>query len=354
VAHSLSPLYTFLDDEHNPSPEEALVHYLGVSCDLTASYHKGAFRGSQAILEASWQIEYQPPLSSYSLSERVPIHHQGILDYSTPSTSIEKTMDTMVQHVSQLLLPSLQQDKFILLTGGDHSIPNGLFQAMTQCYSPKDVTVLHLDAHLDLREALGGYHYSHGSIMRRVREAGFRVIHVGIRDHIGDEEREYIEKTDLWPQIFFCATQAPGFYERWKTKIPVGGNPYTFGGELQERTIQRILQKCNTPYYWISLDVDGIDPKDMPGTGTPLPHGLSLASTENLLYQFVQHLQDKQHKLLGMDLTEVSPQMQGSPEAPYQVAQVLSNQTEQNAALLLYKVLLWNYAPRFFDSNEKQ
>lgn len=341
---------TFLNDEENPSAEEADVHFFGVACDLTASYHKGAHRGPQAILEASWQVEYEAPVFGKSLSDVLSIHHLGILDFSKvpEGSTVEQTMENMVSAVKTLALPALQQKKFLMVTGGEHSIPNGIFQALKTVYSPKDITVIHIDAHLDLREALGGYHYSHGSIMRRVREAGFPIIHIGIRDHLGGEEFAYLQQEQLYESIFFCATQPPAFYERVKTSFPEVER--IFQGELRPLQIEKILQMCHTPYVWISLDVDGIDPKDMPGTGTPLPHGLSLASLENFFFQLIDKLGLHQQKLLGIDLNEVSPQMVCEAEAPYEMEKVISTQTEQNAALLLYKVLFWNFLEKFNET----
>ncbi|MEK7484013.1 MAG: arginase family protein [Planctomycetota bacterium] len=337
---------TFLDDETNPPASEALIHFLGVACDLTASYHKGAHRGPKAILEASWQVEYEVPVLGSSLSAILPIHHLGILDYSRlpPKTSIKKAMERMVRQVKELSLPALKQKRFFMLTGGDHSVPNGVFQALQECYSPKEITVIHFDAHLDLRKALGGFRYSHGSIMRRVREAGFPVIHIGIRDHLGEEEWKFLQKENLWEHIFFCATQPKAFYQAVSSRFPM---ERIFQGEITEPHLQKILHQCNTPYVWISCDIDGLDPKDMPGTGTPLPHGLSLSSVENFLFHLIQSLKRNNQKLLGIDLNEVSPQMFCSPEEPYQIEKVISTQTEQNAALLLYKVLFWNFLEKF-------
>ncbi len=342
---------TFLDNELNPSFREADAVIFGAAFDGTASYKKGTRFGSYAILDASHQIEYQPPFIRERLTDKVKINFAGILDYPETSGLDEKRIEDVsrkaVKDTKDIALEILRAKKLAVLLGGEHSITNGSLEAIAELFNPKDVTILHIDAHLDMRKAFEGLKYSHGSFMFNAIETGFKTVHVGIRDQIGSGdaggEAEYLDNKNLWGKIFFCATQPQEYYDLFKLKQREN---LIFNGTLSEKQTSKIISLIGTKYIHITIDVDGFDPAFFPGTGTPLPHGLTLASGEYLLYRVLKHAKKKGINLLGFDIVETSPLIAANAKS-YSAQNTASTQTEMNAALLVYKLLLWNYFERF-------
>lgn len=346
---------TFVEDTKNFSYEESDVVLLGVACDLTASYNKGAWHGPHAIIDASYQVEFEAPAFHTPLTTAVKIHNEGILecppsvdnngnliDYS--HEQIAHWMNQMVAETEQIATQVFRDNKLLMLFGGDHSVPNGVWKAMAKLYPPKDVAVLHFDGHLDLRDELRGFTYSHACIMRRARDHGFRVIQAGPRDHISREEAEYIKPfTD---DIFLCATQPEEFYNDVKTTGEVTQHNLIRNGNLTEEQLKRIEEKVSTAkYLWISIDVDGLDASHIPGTGTPLPMGLTRETLHRTIYRAIRAAKMRGVKILGFDINEVAPQLK--KEAPYSALNTVSTLTEMHAALLAYDILLWTYLERF-------
>ncbi len=329
---------TFLDDSCNPSFADADIVLFGVAFDQTASYKKGAWFGPHALLDASHQVEWEPPLSEMSLPDVVKIHNIGILEYKDNKQDL---CHQMVQDTQQLAEVALATNKKIMVFGGEHSISHGVFKAIAQQHKSRDVTVLHIDAHLDLRDALHENKYSHGSVLRRCRELGFATIHVGIRDQISVEERAYVMQQKLEKNIFFCATMPVHFYSSTKNLI--------FDKTLKKSQIMAICKCIKTSKMYITIDVDGFDPSEMPGTGTPLPHGLSIATVKELLYQVIIYCKKNSVEILGFDITEVSPQFKQIANL-YDVSAVVDQRTEMNAALLAYFIICMMYQDRFSSS----
>ncbi len=340
---------TFLDSESNPSFESSDVCCLGVGIDCTACYAKGARFGPKAVMDASYIIEDGTPVFGKPLISKVKIHSFGILDYAGKELSHEeltKVMAQMVCDVRGFAKQAFSSKKLLMTFGGDHSVPNGVVEEMAAIFKPANVTVLHFDAHLDLRYAYEFQKYSHASIMRNVRELGFPVIQVGPRDHVGEEEAEYLAEKQLGSQIFFCPTMPSQFYkDNLKSHPFINKNNFVHDGRLTDEQIRRICAQINTKCLYITIDCDGIDAKEMPGTGTPLPHGMTLAAVEELLYAVLADCRKKGTKLVGFDICEISPMTRSSES--YDSQRVVTPMTEMNAALLAYKILLWNFIDRF-------
>lgn len=321
------PHSTLFDDEHNLSFEQADVVFFGVAFDKTLSYTKGARYGPQAVINASWQVELELPTTTTKITGITSIHNAGILEY-TENDSTEH----MITETEQLAQHCLKNNKKILAIGGEHSISNGIFNAIATMHKPTDVTILHVDAHLDMRDALANNKYSHGSIMRRCLDHGFHTIHIGIRDDISTEEHNYIHEKKLLTNIYFCTTEPQAYYKKpWPNTIT--------NGTLKPAQIKKICTSINTRYIYVTLDIDGIDPKELPGTGTPVEGGLTLASLRNLLFHTFQHCKKHNITILGMDITEISPQFKQQPAGNYDVANVISPYTEFTIARLIKSTL---------------
>ncbi len=345
---------TFLDNTKNPSWKEADVAVFGIAFDATASYNKGAWFGPDSIMAASHQIEYEVPAYGVPLTDKINPHSLGVLEYPRqlknglwvewPHAKLESLCNEMVQDTKEVAKRILQENKLLIGFGGEHSTANGIFQALAEQFSPKEITLVHLDAHLDLREALEELHYSHGSVIKRGIELGFNSIHIGIRDHISGEEAQTIRSQKLSSRIFPCPTMPQAYYKNGSGVFEKKN--FLWKGIFSQETIEQILELVSTRFAYFSIDVDAFDPAFFPGTGTPLPFGLDFSSTQDFFYQLFQHLKQKKTRLLGFDIQEVAPQLEKTAKE-YCALQAFSTQTEMNAALLAYKLLLWNFSERF-------
>jgi agmatinase len=187
--------------------------------------------------------------------------------------------------VYEMTLHQLKNGKKVGLLGGDHSTPLGFIKALSTIH--EDFGVLQIDAHADLRIAYEGFTYSHASIMYNVLQQVPQVkklVQVGIRDYC-DEELDIIKQSNGRVQTFFDRDIKAQQYEgtTWK--------------EICTGIIDTLPQKV-----YISFDIDGLDPKLCPNTGTPVPGGFE---AEQIFYLFRQ-LHASGRELIGFDLNEVS------------------------------------------------
>jgi agmatinase len=352
------PKKTFANCNENPSYAEADVALLGVACDISCTYGKGAWLGPQAMLDASFQLEPEVPIFHSDFSEAIRIHNQGILEYPREVakakrkhfefSETKRIMEEMVSDVQAYAQRALEESKLLFTVGGDHSISSGVFNAIAEKFEPETVTVLHLDAHLDLREAYQALEYSHASTMFNVYKKGFPSLHVGIRDHISEEEAAFILENKLQKNIYFAASQPSRFYEDFasKSKIFVKEN-MIYKGFTPEQ-IKQITSQIRTKYVYITLDLDVLDPVHMPSTGTPAPNGLSLQTVQNVLYNVIRQSQKQKSQFLGFDITELAP-MINRKAITYKVEDTLSTINEVNASALAYRMLFWHYIERFLE-----
>ena len=179
----------------------------------------------------------------------------------------------------------LHKGKLVGLLGGDHSTPLGYMKALAEVYG--EFGVLQIDAHCDLRDGYEGFQYSHASIMRNaLREipAITKLVQAGIRDYSEEEWQEICNSNYRIVSYLDQAIQNRQFEgETWKS--------------IADEIIQQLPQQV-----YLSFDVDGLDRKYCPNTGTPVPGGFEL---EQVLY-LVKKITQTGRKLIGFDLVEVS------------------------------------------------
>lgn len=178
----------------------------------------------------------------------------------------------------------LQKGKLVGVLGGDHSTPFGFLKCLANHHT--DFGVLQIDAHCDLRKAYEGFNYSHASIMYNVMEeipAVSKLVQVGIRDYC-DEEVEYIAAHRQRIELFTDRAMKNRLYEgdSWKN--------------ITEDIVASLPKKV-----YISFDIDGLDPKLCPNTGTPVFGGLE---TEQAFYLF-RKIVESGRQIIGFDLNEV-------------------------------------------------
>lgn len=226
-------------------------------------------------------------------AKKIMTSHQEIskLEKLTPEKAIKK--------ISLKYQKFFNQKQLIIMLGGEHTVSLGALEAISKKENPKDITILQIDAHQDLRNDSCDYDekcekFAHSCVMRRIHELGFPIVQVGIRTY-SKYEYEYWQKNKKTITVF----------EWGKKEIP----------------IRQILESIKTKKIYITVDVDGFDPTYMPGTGTPVQGGLQWYYGLDLIEKAID-----QKELVGADVVEVSPQHD-------------SVLTEFGAALICYRMI---------------
>lgn len=182
----------------------------------------------------------------------------------------------------------IRQGKKVLLLGGEHSVSLGYHKAIAEAY-PEELGILHIDAHLDLRKAYENFHYSHASALYNtlMEVPGVRqVTSVGIRDFC-HEERDFVRRKGL--HLFSDRALHYKAYE----------------GQTWQQITAEIIATL-PPKIILSFDIDGLDPKLCPNTGTPVPGGLDV----NKVYYLLAQIRNKGIVITGIDLVEIGYSLQ--------------------------------------------
>ncbi|GAC1351686.1 MAG: agmatinase family protein [Polyangiales bacterium] len=318
--------------EHN-----ARVVLLPVPFDATTSYGKGAANGPSAILAASRQVDlfdlevgrpYEEgifmrneaaELRAYNaearaLAESVIAASGNVEGHPALQRALERVnviSRAVDEHVHREALRLLDAGKIVGVIGGDHSTPFGAIRAHAERIA--QLGILHFDAHADLRPAYEGFERSHASIMHNVmRELPIaRLVQVGIRD-LSQEEFDQIEGSGgrivAHYDVDLKRAQREG--ERWST--------------LAARVVDSLPHDV-----YISFDIDGLDPSLCPGTGTPVPGGLSFHEA----IAIIEAVAKSGRVIHGFDLNEVSPSRESEWDANV-------------GARVLYKLIGWTLISR--------
>lgn len=293
--------------------EDARLIIVPVPWEVTVSYGAGTARAPEAILKASYQVEvfdpevpegwkegfYMRPIDRKLLMKSDYLRKEAELyiDYISRGDDVSanqfmyKTLkdvneggDFLNKWVYEQIKVLLDRGKLVGLLGGDHSASLGFFKAIAEKYS--DFGVLQIDAHCDLRDAYEEFNYSHASIMynalNEIPQLS-KLVQVGVRDYGGDEW-DYIKKSNYRVITYFD--------KEIKTR--------QFEGQTWKQIAEEIVSKLPQNVY-ISFDIDGLDRKLCPHTGTPVPGGFE---TEEVFYLFRKVIESGR-KLIGFDLVEV-------------------------------------------------
>lgn len=289
---------------------ESQLIIIPVLSDITCSYSKGTAEGPQAILEASTQLDFYSPYLKNAWEHKVamlPIVNDELVENrkmgefateiiqkleneQTLTKQDQENLQKINNHckelnlkVEQTAITYLNKNKLVAVLGGDHNSPLGLIHALAKKYH--SFGILQIDAHADLREAYEGFEYSHASIMFNALKnpAVSKLVQVGIRD-ICPAEIDLINNSKGRIKTFFD----------WDIKQ----QQYT--GKTWEELCEDIINHLPNLVY-ISYDIDGLDPKLCPHTGTPVAGGFELEQI-NFLFN---KLAESNKKIIGFDLNEV-------------------------------------------------
>lgn len=242
--------------------EQSEVVLLPVPYDGTSTYGKGADKGPEAIFDAAENMEL------YDIETNAEVYKKGI--YLSDPVSEDESPEAMTDAVEKEVSTYLEKDKFVTLLGGEHSVSIGSIRAFKKKY--KDLTVLQLDAHSDLRAEYDGSPYNHACAMHEASKT-CDLIQVGIRS-MDQSELQYVKDE------FLFTSYAIRSNEFWKEDVTnlLGENVY------------------------ITIDLDAFDPSIMPSTGTPEPGGLLWNETLDLLKMVFRN-----SNVVGFDIVELAP-----------------------------------------------
>lgn len=266
--------------------EKSKIVILGCPYDGSASFRPGARFGPPAIRRASWGIETYSPYFRQDLS-RLLIHDMG--DLELPFGEKELSLDRIRKAIRMIL----KAKKLPVILGGDHLITLPVIEEILQFYP--ETSLIHLDAHTDLRDDYLGERFSHSTVVKRIQSLlkKGRIFQIGIRS--GTEEE---------------------FEEAKKIRSIVS---------LGKASFRSMIECLKERPVYITLDLDVFDPSLLPGVGTPEPGGLTFQEFISLLKKL------RSLRVVGFDLVELTPDYD-----PSQISSV-------NASVILREMILAFY-----------
>lgn len=269
--------------------DQADAIIVGAPYERSVSFGAGAAKGPQAIVSClDNQIELferrtrTTPACTYKIAFRM----LPDLDALPLRAMVDEVASALSRH-----------EVFTVLLGGEHSVSIGAFDALAGRRDPAEVTVVQIDAHLDMRDDDSDYNdndpspLAHSCVMRRAVDLGFRTCSLGARAFSEEEYR-------------FATERSLPFFE-W--------------GTGREPTIEAVIAAIPTEFVYLTVDVDGLDPAVAPATGTPVPGGLSWPYAAALIEALY-----RAKIVVGADIVEVAP-IPGSGLTEYVAAQLCYN-----------------------------
>jgi agmatinase len=254
--------------EANAEWNDAKFVILGVPFDGTCSYRPGTKFGPNAMREASYNFEIYHQEHDFDLGD-VPIFDAGNIE---ECGSADATVEAVEEEIKEIL----QDGKFPLMLGGEHSISSGALRAFRAM--KRKVAVIQFDAHLDFRDDYLGQKNSHACASRRISDVVgvSNVVLIGVRS-ICKDEMDDAKRLGL---KYFTADEV---VERGMMAV-----------------VDEALKYLKTKDIYLTVDIDGLDPSYAPGVGTPEPFGLSDRDLKLLITKAAP-------RMVGFDLVEVSP-----------------------------------------------
>ena len=242
--------------------ENAKTVIFGAPFDATTSYRPGTRFASKSIRAESYGIETYSPYQDRDL-EDLAIFDGG--DLELPFGNVEKALAAIETAAKSIL----DAKKLPIMLGGEHLVTLGAIRAVTEKY--KDVHVIHLDAHADLREDYLGEPYSHASVIRRTWDitGDGKIFQFGIRS---GEKAEFAFAKE-----------------------------HTFLQKFNLDGLDEVIKSLHGKPVYFTLDLDVLDPSEFPGTGTPEAGGISFRELLTAITKIgTLHI-------VGCDLCELSP-----------------------------------------------
>ncbi|MDH3519811.1 MAG: arginase family protein [Myxococcales bacterium] len=291
---------------------DADVVVVGVPWEPTVSYGRGTSAAPAAIAAASHQLDVYDPFLDADFDEQaalaplredwIALNAHACRDASailaararlTPElgaklAGVNRASERLNRELEEEVSRLLAAGKSVGVFGGDHSSPLGAMLAQLAHHG--SCGVLHIDAHFDLREAYEGFTHSHASIMYNLLAASDQVealVPVAIRDYSREEAALAAERAEITP-----------FLARDLARARFAGRPWR---DLCAEIVAALPERV-----YVSFDIDGLDPRLCPHTGTPVPGGLAFEEAVHLLESVVA----SKRRIIGFDLVEVAPDLE--------------------------------------------
>lgn len=242
---------------------------LPVPFDKTSTWIKGADRGPRAIIEASKNLEF------YDIETNSEVYKRGIF---TDKRITAKNPKEMINKTYERVKDLLNDKKFVIVLGGEHTVSIGTIKAHAEFF--KNIDILHLDAHSDMRDSYERKKFSHACVMSRVKEITGNIVSVGIRSMDSSELKNVDSHRILYAAEIYQS-------KNW---------------------ISRVVRKISKNVY-ITVDLDVFDPSIMPSVGTPEPGGLGWYQVINLLKSVSEN-----KNIIGFDVVELCPSENKAPD----------------------------------------
>lgn len=302
--------------------DDAALIIIPVPWEVTVSFKSGTARAPEHLLKASLQVDlfdgqyqnsWKKGIFMKEVDKKILLKNDFLrkenelyLNFINSGEKVEtnrfmsKTLkevnegcSMMNQWVYDQCKSALEKGKMVGLLGGDHSTAYGYIKALAEQH--QDFGILQVDAHCDLRQSFEGLVHSHGSVMYNVL-SDFRqvskLIQLGVRDYCESE----------WNYI--CSSNY-----RVTTYLEKELKERMYDGQTWQHISEEIISQLPDHVY-ISYDIDGLDPKLCPHTGTPVPGGFEM---EQLSYLFKKILASGR-KIIGFDICELGTSTDGWDE----------------------------------------
>ena len=246
--------------------EKVIVVPFGL--ERTVSYGHGTKNGPKEIIKASHQVE----LFDEDLNKE-PYKEIGIK--TLKPFPLKKKINSALDQLSKINEELISKNKFPLIFGGEHSITPASIKPFVKKYD--NITILHFDAHADLRESYNAEKFSHASAIKRCLDNdNVKVVSFGIRNLSKAEMLFYKNNRDRI-EIFWCKDK-----KNWNLN-----------------KLQKLFKNKNV---YITFDVDSFDSSIMPATGTPEPGGLFWDDVLPIIKKVCQI-----SNIIGADVNELAP-----------------------------------------------
>ncbi|WP_299777920.1 agmatinase [uncultured Formosa sp.] len=269
--------------------ETSKIVLIPVPYDGTSTWQKGADKGPKAFLDASENME------TYDIETQTEVYQQGV--FLADAVTENSSPEAMVDAVHKTTKKYIKKNKFVTLFGGEHSISIGSIRAFNECFN--NLTVLHIDAHADLRKTYQGSACNHACAVYEASQTT-NLIQVGIRSM--DVKETTVMDTE---KTYFAHELA--------------SNEFWMDSAIDQMTGN----------VFITFDLDALDPSILPSTGTPEPGGLFWYETLDFLKKVFA-----EKNVVGFDIVELCPNKK-------------EKSSDFLAAKLYYKMLSY----KFMDEN---
>jgi agmatinase len=249
----------------------ARVLVLPIPYEATTSYVQGTAGGPAAILDASTQVEL------YDETSRDEPFRGGI--HTLPALDTSGDPETVIRRIEKEVAGA--DGRFVLALGGEHSLTVGTVRGVLA--QDHALTVVHVDAHADLRTEYEGERLSHACVMRRLVDE-VAIVEVGIRS-LSTEEADFIAERRI--PIISAESIA---------------RARTGPDHAAPAWVETVVDAIATERVYLTIDLDGLDPSIMPAVGTPEPGGLLWYEILDLVSALFRRRQ-----VVAADLVELSP-----------------------------------------------